>query len=103
MAKSISLSISSIQPFPKPLVEKYSTREIHMHCYIQYFLLHFFLQYKLMMQFNAASFLLYSVLPAASPPHLMGRTCFRGNTHDEWLIVHLLLDLSMQHPNFVIR
>lgn len=39
---------------------------------------------------------------ADSPPHLMGRTCFRGNTHDEWFIVQLLLNLSVQHPDFVI-
>ena len=36
-------------------------------------------------------------------PHLLGRTCFRDNIEDEWLVVHLLLTLSKEYDDFVIR
>ena len=40
---------------------------------------------------------------AGSLPHLVGRTCFRESLQDEWLVVELLLQLSRQHQDFVIR
>ena len=38
-----------------------------------------------------------------APPHIAGRTCFKDNIEDEWLVVYLLFQLSRHFQDLVIR
>ena len=49
------------------------------------------------------AFCLICLLLGVLPAHLGGNTCYGDNVEDEWFIVALLMEVSKEFPDSIVR